>query len=96
MRGSDGLVRSTTGAMGKAGRGGDGMYGVSGNRVGGGMGMGGSMGIGGSMGGMAREGPMGAGMDDRGPLGMYMGGNGLGSNNMRGGRQEEEGRCLIL
>ena len=78
VRGSDGLVRSTAGVMGKAGGVGGGRYGESDYGMGGGMGeqmgMGGRMGMGRHMGG--------------GPLEMLMGGDERGGNSMGGGRQQ--------
>ena len=78
MRGSDGLVRSTAGVMGKAGGAGGGRYGESDYGMGGGMGeqmgMGGRMGMGRQMGG--------------GPLEMLMGGDERVGNSMGGGRQQ--------
>ena len=76
VRGSDGLVRSTAGVMGKAGGVGGGRYGESDYGMGGGMGE--QMGMGGRMG---RH--MGGG-----PLEMLMGGDERGGNSMGGGRQQ--------
>ena len=65
VRGSDGLVRSTAGVMGKAGGVGDGRYGGSGNSMGGGMG-------GPNGGGMGQGGPLGMFMGDGGMGGHNM------------------------
>ena len=93
VRGSDGLVRSTAGVMGRAGGVGDGRYGESGHEMGGGMGlgesMGGGMGMGGRMGmGRQMEGRMGGG----GPLEMLMGGDEMGGGRQQGHDKDFRGR----
>ena len=93
VRGSDGLVRSTAGVMGRAGGVGDGRYGESGHEMGGGMGlgesMGGGMGMGGRMGmGRQMEGRMGGG----GPLEMLMGGDEMGGGRQQGQDMDFRGR----
>ena len=81
VRGSDGLVRSTAGVMGKACGIGDGRFGEPGN----GMGMGGP-----NRGGMGMGRPMRGGMGNGGPLEMIMGGDDMGGNFMGGGRQGQD------